>query len=260
MKTFKKFSKSLFRLALVALLSGTVCSASFAQVSEQQFSDLMNKYLASPQGKQTLGKTVEDYFQKRQEEMLKERENKEKQEFEDQFKNPVKIDIGSSPVKGNANAKVTIIEFSDFQCPYCKKGYETMEKVLELYPNDVKVAFKNLPLDFHKEATPAAKAALAAGKQGKFWEYHAELFKNQAKLGAAYYPELAKTLGLNVDKFKQDMASSEIDNQVKADAALAGQHGIQGTPGFFVNGVAVKGAYPVDHFKMIIDRQLGKTN
>jgi protein-disulfide isomerase len=233
-------------------------SVGFAQINDKQFSEAMVKYLASQDGQKALGKTVEDYFQSRQAEMVKEREQKEKAEFEDQFKNPVKIEAGNAPVKGNPSAKITIIEFSDFQCPYCKRGYETMEKVLEAYPNDVKVAFKQLPLDFHKEATPAAKASLAAHKQGKFWEYHAELFKNQGKLGSAYYDELAKTLGLNVDKFKKDKASPEIEKQVKEDAALGAQHGIQGTPGFFVNGIAVKGAYPVEHFKMIIDKLLAK--
>lgn len=131
-----------------------------------------------------------------------------------------------------------------------------MEKVLEMYPNDVKLVFKNLPLPMHPEAGPSARAALAAGKQGKFWEMHDAFFQNQAKLNENFYVEKAKSLGLNVDKFKADMASNEIAEMVKNDAAIAQQNDISGTPGFFVNGVAVKGAYPPEHFKKIIDRWL----
>lgn len=237
-----------------------LASPAISEVNDKQFSDLMAKYLASPDGQKSLGKTVEDYFQKRQEEMVKEKENAQKAEFEQQFKNPVSIEVGKSPVKGPASAKVTVIEFSDFQCPYCKKGYDVVEQIMAAYPNDVKVAFKHLPLDFHKEAMPAAKASLAANNQGKFWEYQAELFKNQPKLSAAFYEETAKKLGLNIEQFKKDAASPEVEAQVKEDMAVGAKNGIQGTPGFFVNGVAVKGAYPFEHFKMIIDRHLGKAS
>ena len=244
-------------LSLILGLSLVVAAPAFSQ-AEKQFADSMAKYLASPDGQKALGKTVEDYFQKRQEEMVKEREAKQKNDIEEQFKNPVKIEVGKSPVKGPASAKITLIEFSDFQCPYCKRGYDTVKQIMESYPNDVKVAFKHLPLEFHKEAMPAAKASLAAAKQGKFWEYQSALFENQAKLSAAFYEETAKTLGLNIEQWKKDAASPEVEAQIKEDMALGAQNGIQGTPGFFVNGVAVKGAYPFEHFKMIIDRHLGK--
>lgn len=248
-------SKRALAIGVGLVLSTFTAGTAFSQV-DPQFSQSMEKYLASPEGQKALGKTVEDYFQKRQEEMIKERENKQKSEIEDQFKNPVKIEVGKSPVKGPANAKITLIEFSDFQCPYCKRGYDTVKQVMEAYPNDVKVAFKHLPLEFHKEAMPAAKASLAAAKQGKFWEFQSALFENQAKLSSAFYEETAKSLGLNLEQFKKDAASPEIEAQIKEDMELGAKNGIQGTPGFFVNGVAVKGAYPFEHFKMIIDRQL----
>jgi len=241
-------------IALVGLLAG----AASAQVTDQQFSDLMGRYLQGEAGQQALGKTVEGFFQKRQQEMMKKQQDQEKTDFESQFKSPVKVDAGASPAKGPATAKVTIIEFSDFQCPYCKRGHDTMDEVLKAYPNDVKLVFKHLPLPFHKEAGPAAKAAYAAGKQNKFWEYHDALFANQSRLGAAYYEEVAKNLGLNMEKWKKDMASPEAEKQIEADKAIAEANSIQGTPGFFVNGVAVKGAYPFDHFKTIIDRWLNE--
>ncbi len=255
MKTYSIFARSIALAAVVFVATSNVA----AQNNDKQFSDSMQKYLASDEGQQALGKTVEEYFKKRQQEMMKKQQDAEKTEFEEQFKNPVKIEIGKSPVKGPANAKITIIEFSDFQCPYCKRGKDTMDEVLKAYPNDVKLVFKNRPLAFHKEAMPAAKAALAAGKQGKFWEMHDAIFDNQQKMGTGFYEEKAKALGLNVEQFKKDMASPELEELIKADEALADQNGIQGTPGFFVGGVAVKGAYPIDHFKMIIERLLGKT-
>lgn len=229
-----------------------------ARADDKAFADSMKKYLATPEGQKVLGDTVETYFRKKQQDAMKAEETRSKADLEEQFKNPVKIDAGSSPSRGPAGAKVTIIEFSDFQCPFCKKGFDTMEEVMKAYPSDVKVVFKNLPLQMHPQAEPAAKAALAAGKQGKFWEMHDALFANQSKLNPDFYETQAKALGLNIDQFKKDMASPEIEAQIKADVEIANKQGIQGTPGFFVNGVAVRGAYPFDHFKMIIDRHLGK--
>lgn len=229
-----------------------------AAADDKAFGEQMKKYLASPEGQKEIGSTVEKYFQNRQQEAAKEQEEQAAAQMENQFKNPVKVDVGSSPVRGPASAKVTIVEFSDFQCPFCKRGYQTMEQVLKMYPNDVKMVFKNKPLPMHPEAEPAAKAAAAAGKQGKFWEMHDALFNNQDKLASAFYEEQAKKLGLNIDQFKKDMASPEVEKIIKDDSALADSLGVQGTPNFFVNGVAVQGAYPADYFKKIVDRWLAK--
>lgn len=250
------FTKLSFTAIAAVFSAGILSTPVRAEIPEKDFSAAIEKYLASDAGQEKIGSSMEKYFQKKQQEAMKAEQQKEEAEIENQFKNPVKIDIGKSPVEGPANAKITIIEFSDFQCPYCKRGYETMEEVKKMYPNDVKVSFKHFPLPFHKEAEPSARAAWAAQQQGKFWEYHALLFKNQSKLGSAYYLEAAKELKLNVEKFQKDMASPEAAAQVKEDNEIGAKHGIQGTPGFFVNGVAVKGAYPASHFKMIIDRWL----
>lgn len=243
-------------LAFAAVAALVTSQAVQAEISEKDFSKSIDRYLATDEGVAKIGSAIEKYFQKRQQDALKQQEEKAKADLESQFKNPVKIDPGDSPVKGPKNAKVTIIEFSDFQCPYCKRGKETMDAVLKAYPKDVKVVFKHYPLPFHKEAEPAAKASWAAQQQGKFWEFHDELFNNQDKLGAAFYLATAKKLKLDEKKFKTDMTSSEAAKQVKLDADTGSKNGIQGTPGFFVNGVAVKGAYPVPHFAKIIDRWL----
>lgn len=244
-------------------VSGLLFSASIAraEITDKDFESAIAKYLKTEKGQEAVGGAVKEFFQKEQLGARKKQEEQMAAQMEEQFKNPASVPAGNSPVRGPADAKVTIIEFSDFQCPYCKRGSETMDAVMKKYPKDVKVVFKNLPLPFHEQAAPAAKAALAAGKQGKFWEMHDALFANQAKLGDAFYAEQAKTLGLDVEKFKTDMASAEIKKQIDDDSELARKNEIQGTPGFFVNGVAVKGAYPIDHFSRIIDRWLnGGTN
>ena len=254
----KLMNRKMLRLLSVGLFSavfGLALSAK-ADVPDKDFSTAMDKYLQSEAGLDKIGGALEKYFQKKQQDAMKKQEEQANAEIENQFKSPVKIDVGSSPVRGPADAKVTVIEFSDFQCPYCKRGFETMQELGKAYPKDVKFVFKHYPLPFHKEADPAARASWAAGKQGKFWEYHDALFNNQDKLGAAFYLEQAKALGLNVDKFKTDMESDEAKSSIKADSELGSKNGIQGTPGYFVNGVAVRGAYPIEHFKMIVDRWL----
>jgi protein-disulfide isomerase len=246
-------------LSAFALLAGLLCGpVANAEISEKDFASSIDRYLQSDAGVAKIADAIEKHFQKKQQDALKKQEDQAKADLEEQFKSPVKIDAGKSPAKGPANAKVTVLEFSDFQCPYCKRGRDTMEELLKAYPNDVKVVFKHYPLPFHKEAEPAARASWAAQQQGKFWEYHDILFNNQDKLGSDFYLATARELKLDEAKFKADMASEAAAKQVKEDADAGSKNGIQGTPGFFVNGVAVKGAYPTSHFKTLVDRWLNK--
>lgn len=218
-------------------------------MSEEQFSNMANNYLKSVDGQETLANALLAYEKRR-------REEAEKKRLEAQFKNPVNVEIGKSPVKGPNNAKITIVEFSDFECPFCSRGTATMREVLKMYPNDVKLVFKHRPLPMHQNAASAAKASLAAGIQGKFWEMHDALFDNQRKLGMDFYVETAQNLGLNVEKFKKDIESPEVDTLLKADESEAERLGVGGTPAFFVNGVSVQGAQPIQNFKAVIDRLL----
>jgi len=166
------------------------------------------------------------------------------------------VDVAGSASKGASDAKVTIVEFSDFQCPYCSRVGPTLARILRDYPDDVRVVYKHLPLSFHKEALPAAKAAEAAGRQGKFWEMHDLIFANQRSLNAAAYKQHAETLGLDVERFEKDFASPEIAARVAKDAEQARTLGVSGTPGFFVNGRFLSGAQPYDAFKTKIDEVL----
>jgi protein-disulfide isomerase len=166
-----------------------------------------------------------------------------------------KVAVDDSPIRGNPDAKVTIIEFSDFQCPFCSRAATTIDQVREQYGQDVRIVYKQNPLPFHQNAMPAATASLAAGKQGKFWEMYDLLFKNQQKLGADDLNGYAQSLGLNMDKFKADMASAEVKAQITKEQQLAASLGASGTPAFFINGHKLVGAQPIDSFKSVIDAQ-----
>jgi protein-disulfide isomerase len=166
------------------------------------------------------------------------------------------VEIDGSPVRGAADGKVTIVEFSDFQCPYCGRVDPTLDRLLEEYPDDVRIVYKHLPLSFHANALPAAKAAVAAGMQGKFWEMHDALFANQKQLGEEKYLELARELGLDVEKFQADYKSAAVATEVAQDMNEARRLGVTGTPGFFVNGRFSSGAKPYESFKAMVEAEL----
>jgi protein-disulfide isomerase len=221
-------------------------------LDDAQFEAAMQRYLTNEKGQEALVNALQNYSNKMREKQLTE-------QFEKGFANRAKIDIGNSPTKGPADAPITMVEFSDFQCPYCGRGRQTMEDLVKAYPGKIRVVFKNFPLPMHPEAMPAAKAAMAANRQGKFWEMHDAFFDNQQKLGQDFYLAKAKEIGLNVDKFQADMKDPEIDKAIKADQEVGTKNGVQGTPGFFLNGVPVLGAFPLDHFKKVVDRLLADT-
>jgi len=168
----------------------------------------------------------------------------------------VRVDSSKAPLKGNASAAVTIIEYSDFQCPYCKRVQGTLEGLAEKYGDKVNFKFMHNPLSRHKQAGPAGIAALAAGEQGKFWEFHHEIFENQRELSDEKFVEIARGLGLNMGKFEADLKNEAFDAQVKSDQLQARKVGVKGTPTFFVNGYRLRGAKPAAFFEKIIDREL----
>jgi len=163
-----------------------------------------------------------------------------------------KIELGNSFAKGPADAKVTIVEWSDFQCPFCAQAAGLMQQVTDAYPSDVKFVYKNYPLPFHKQAMPAAKAAVAAGKQGKFWEMHDKIFANSRALNDDVYAQYASELGLNVEQFKTDMASPEVQAQIDKEMAEARTAEVRGTPTIFINGKKPQGR-SFELYKQIID-------
>lgn len=183
---------------------------------------------------------------------------------DEEFKNPLKPVVDESrPMFGEKSSKVTVVEYTDFECPYCTKGSQTIKQVLKAYPKDVRVLIKHLPLDFHPKALPAAKyyEALRIQSTELALKFHDELFANQEAMkskGEEYMILVAKKLGANMQELSNNLANAKIKEQIDSDIEEAKKFGISGTPGFIINGVSLKGAYPFEEFKKIIDRHLGK--
>jgi protein-disulfide isomerase len=171
-----------------------------------------------------------------------------------------KVEVDKAPRKGGQAPKITLIEFSDFQCPFCSRAKNTLDQLLKIYKDDLQISFKHFPLPFHNNAMPAAIAAVAADQQGKFWEMYDKLFANQQNLDAASLEKYAQEIGLDVAKFKTAIADPKTKAVAEADAKQGSQFGVQGTPSFFVNGRAFSGAYPLESFQMVLDEELKKAD
>lgn len=166
------------------------------------------------------------------------------------------VDVSTAPIRGDKNAKVTIVAFSDFQCPFCNRVNPTLAKLLETYPGKVRIAFKHLPLRIHPDAPAASAAAEAAGRQGKFWEMYDKIFANQRDLKPETFQKYAKELGLDVAKFDKDSADPSVKAKIDADSKEADKLGVAGTPAFFINGKYLSGAQPYETFQKMVDEQL----
>jgi protein-disulfide isomerase len=177
-----------------------------------------------------------------------------------------KIDLKDEPFKGPADAKVTIVEYSDFQCPFCTRGYTTIEdQVLKTYGDKVKFYYKHFPLAFHKWAEPAAIAAecAKAQKPEAYWAVYDYYFKNQKDVTEANVKEKAwgviQPMGVDQAKFDPCYADPKTKDIVRADMAEGQSVGVSGTPSFVINGRLLVGAQPFDKFKAVIDDELGVT-
>ena len=172
----------------------------------------------------------------------------------------VNVDVGQAPVYGDPNAKVTIVEFSDFQCPYCSKAAETVTQIKKKYGDKVKIAFKQFPLPMHPNARPAAEASMCVNEQGapKFWKFHDFAFKGQDKLDKANLEKYAKDSGADVKKFNDCLTAKKFSDFVQKDLAYGEKIGVKSTPTFFVNGQIVSGAVPIESFSEIIDEEMAQ--
>jgi protein-disulfide isomerase len=172
---------------------------------------------------------------------------------------PASIDVRpDDPAKGSAAAPVTIVLFSDFQCPFCARVSPTLEEVRRTYGEKVRIVWKHQPLSFHPNALPAAEAAEAAREQGKFWQMHDRLFAAQRELSPDTYQRLAKELGLDMRRFQESVRSGKARARIEEDQRLASRIGAMATPTMFVNGEKVEGAVPFSTLKAVIDRKLGR--
>lgn len=176
----------------------------------------------------------------------------------------IEVTAGNSPSDGSENAQVTIIEFSDYECPFCERFYsETLPQIKEKYikTGKVKLVFKDFPLSFHPSAQKAAEAARCARAQRGdtgYWKMHDKLFENQASLSIENYKKWAKEIGLNAGVFDACIDSDRYADDVKRDLSYGESLGITGTPGFFINGISLSGAQPFSAFEQIIEQELAE--
>lgn len=188
---------------------------------------------------------------------------------------PVVYDIETEgfPSLGPADAPITIVEFSDYQCPYCWRWHvQVYDALMEAYPDKIRFVYRNFPLSFHQNAMPGAEAALCAGDQNAYWEYHDLLFDNQDSMNnqagtvleQSFYNDLAASLNLDVPTFEECMTSHKYLEFIQKDMEYAaslpydstGESAVGGTPTFFINGHRLGGAYPLEYFTQIIDAEL----
>lgn len=171
----------------------------------------------------------------------------------------LEVGVGDNVVRGNPKAKITVVEFADYQCPYCTRGYQSMKEVMASYGDQVAWVFRDFPLSFHQRATPASLAANCAGAQGKYWEMHDWLFENQKTLEDADLERGAQAIGLNLDLWKTCLTDPKQAEEIQKDMADGQALGVTGTPAYFINGIMLSGARPVEDFKAAIDKELAAT-
>jgi protein-disulfide isomerase len=169
---------------------------------------------------------------------------------------PVKLSTAGAPFKGPADAKVTIVEFSDFQCPYCAKAAVQAEQVVQKFPKDVKLVFKQFPLDDHSQAALAAEASLAAQAQGKFWPLHDKMYANFRQINRARILVWATEAGLDLNRFREDLDSHRFAARVKAEEQEGEVAGVEGTPTFFINGKKFNGVFELTAIAPIVADEL----
>jgi protein-disulfide isomerase len=170
----------------------------------------------------------------------------------------VKVEAAGRPTRGPASAPIEIIEFSDFQCPFCLSAFPTVNKVLQTYGDKVRFTYRHYPLPNHPNARPAAEASACAAEQQKFWEYHDRLFQNPTKLAPEELKQHAADLGLNTAAFTACVDGRTFQKDVDTDVAAGNAVGVNGTPAFFINGRPLSGAQPFDVFKRVIDEELAR--
>ena len=201
---------------------------------------------------------IQDAAKGAQDQLAKKRAEEEEKKLLAMYDSPLEPKIrGDESIRGNKNAPLTLVEYSDFECPFCARGYNTVMELLKKYGTNIRFVYKHLPLSFHKQAMVASKyyEALRLQNPELAFKFHDEIYKNQSKLktGEKFLKAEAKKLGANMAKLEKDVNSEAIEKRIEEDLQEAASFGMQGTPGFVLNGIPVKGAYPTSHFIGIVD-------
>ncbi|MBW4491768.1 MAG: thioredoxin domain-containing protein [Oscillatoria princeps RMCB-10] len=222
-------------------------SASSKPVSPELKAQVLQIVRENPQ---VIVESVQAYQQQQQQQLQQARRSF----LQQMIANPGSV-IGDSPATGAAERKIVLVEFSDFQCPFCAKAHKTVKQFMDKYKDKVTLTYKHLPLtQIHQEALPAAKAAWAAQQQGKFWEYQEALFSQQEKLGEPLYVATAEGLKLDMTRFNRDRSGAAAEAAIQKDIQLAESLGINGTPFFTLNGETLSGAIELSEMEKTLER------
>lgn len=251
-------------LPSLAALALAACTPSASQLKQAIEKDPSIVFVAIEKDPEKFIEVVNKAAQNAQRNAQAKAQEDETKSRDAEFANPLKPDVEEGRVIfGKADAPITIVEYSDFQCPFCAKGYNTVKQVEAEYKDKVRIIFKHMPLDFHPLAMPAAKYFEALAKQGadKAEKFHDAVFSNQAELNAKkenFLKDVAKKVGADMKKLAKDLEDPSVLERISKDMEEAKKFNITGTPGFIINGVSLRGAYPAEEFKVIIDRHLKK--
>jgi protein-disulfide isomerase len=171
-----------------------------------------------------------------------------------------RIEVSHDPARvlGDPNAPITIVEFSDFQCPFCQRAHPVVKQLLAKYPTQIKLAYRDFPLrQIHPQADAAAVASRCAGEQGKFWQFHDRLFETNQQLNGPVFLDHAAQLELDTAKFVNCLSDTRFEALIEQDLQDGNRAGVTGTPAFFINGIALTGAQPLEAFERIVEDELG---
>ncbi|OIP75797.1 MAG: disulfide bond formation protein DsbA [Oscillatoriales cyanobacterium CG2_30_44_21] len=235
MRLYPYLISVLVTLSLIITSCTATQDSASAQLSDTQFESKVLEIIRK--NPQVILDSVQSYqkSQAQQEEQLRDK-------VLSQIRQEPRLLLRNSPVIGSSSQKIIFAEFSDFECPFCARGYAVVKEFMEKNKQDVTLVFKHFPLaEIHAQAEPAAYASWAAMQQGKFWEYHNVLFEQQNRLGEDFYLEIANTLKLDIAKFNRDRQSEAAKEAVKKDFELGKSLGVRGTPSFVMNGVFLSG-------------------
>ncbi len=249
---------------LLLSLSFVIFTGCSNQLSQKQIEDTLSK---NPQiiakliedNPELFVKSIQSAAKKAQNALAQNQQQDEQKEIEYYLKNPLNPKIRPDETfRGVKNGQIVIVEYSDFQCPFCNRGKQIVQELLKKYDGKISFVFKHLPLDFHPQAMITAQyyEAIRIQDDNKAIKFHDLVFENQDKLknGEKLLEELAKKVGANLAKIKKDITSDAVNQRIKDDMTEASAFQMRGTPGFLINGVPLRGAYPVEAFDDIINK------
>ena len=252
--------KNLLFVSLFGLLASCSTERNFKRDLEKTLLEnpdvLMNVIEKNPE---KFVSALQNAVQASQQNAAKMREIEEQKKLQEAFDNPLAPNITKEDViVGPKDAPITLVEFSDFECPFCKRGYQTVQELQKKYKGKIRFIYKHLPLSFHRQAMIASQYYEAIRLQGNelATKFHDLVFENKSSLssgGTKFLDKMAKDAGANLTKLKKDLEAEIVKNKIQDDMLEASKFGMQGTPGFIINGVPVKGAYPASHFVQIVE-------